>query len=95
MWTAQTVAPSRVRRNLVAGQITTPKNGKARRVDMSVQLQGTPYGAILPGYALGREMLVLEDSEPSDTFRRRREDQDSVVPSILPTIFTDHQVAIS
>src|SRR4029434_10335301 len=35
--------------------------------------------------------LVLEDSEPSDTFRRRREDQDSVVPSILPTIFTDHQ----
>ena len=27
-----------VRRNLVAGRVTTPKNGKTRRVDMSVQL---------------------------------------------------------
>lgn len=30
-----------VRRNLVAGRITTPKNGKTRRVDMSTQLADT------------------------------------------------------
>ena len=30
-----------VRRNLVAGRVTTPKNGKTRRVDMSAQLTAT------------------------------------------------------
>src|SRR4029450_11402637 len=42
MWTAQTVAPSRVRRNLVAGQFTTQKNGKALRGERWGQLRGPP-----------------------------------------------------
>ena len=35
-----------VRRNLVAGRVTTPKNGKTRRVDMSAQLTDA-LGALL------------------------------------------------
>jgi len=36
-----------VRRNLVAGRITTPKNGKVRRVDMSAQLNEVLKGLLL------------------------------------------------
>lgn len=35
-----------VRRNLVAGRLTTPKSGKARRVDMSQQLSETLKGLL-------------------------------------------------
>jgi integrase len=35
-----------VRRNLVAGRVTTPKNGKTRRVDMSAQLTTTLRGLL-------------------------------------------------
>src|SRR5262249_27728678 len=35
-----------VRRNLVAGRLTTPKNGRTRRVDMSAQLATTLRGLL-------------------------------------------------
>ena len=36
-----------VRRSISRGQVSTPKNGKSRRVDMSTQLASTPASAVV------------------------------------------------
>jgi len=65
-----------VERNISRGKVTTPKNGKTRRVDMSLQLTNTLDALVAAGKA---EAVRTEMEKPAD----ERREPDEVIAGVM------------